>query len=167
VKRVLTARFMYETNTFSRMPTDMAMIRRRDYPLENEIPAAFRGTRSAFGGTFEEADKFGWSHVHPVSGDTNPSSIVIDEARAAALSRGDPHKGDPLRDLGCIAEAADWLGRLLEITPELTIARYKALYEVTHAPELIDVHVEGLARPGYRRMSTTRRLAAILAANLG
>ena len=29
------------------VPTDMAMIRRRDYHLENEIPAAFRGTRSA------------------------------------------------------------------------------------------------------------------------
>ena len=44
MKRVLTARFMHETNTFSRVPTDMAMIRRRDYHLENEIPAAFRGT---------------------------------------------------------------------------------------------------------------------------
>src|SRR4051812_21817655 len=58
VKRVLTARFMHETNTFSRVPTDMAMIRRRDYHLENEIPEAFRGTRSAFGATFEAADKF-------------------------------------------------------------------------------------------------------------
>ena len=55
--RVLTARFMHETNTFSRVTTDMAMIRRRDYHLENEIPEAFRGTRSAFGATFEAADK--------------------------------------------------------------------------------------------------------------
>src|ERR1700759_2723460 len=80
LKRVLTARFMHETNTFSRVPTDMAMIRRRDYHLENEIPEAFRGTRSAFGATFEAADKFGWSLVHPVSANPNPSGIVTDEA---------------------------------------------------------------------------------------
>src|SRR5260370_29075358 len=71
---------MHETNTFSRVPTDMAMIRRRDYHLENEIPAAFRGTRSAFGATFEAADKFGWSLVHPISANPNPSGIVTDEA---------------------------------------------------------------------------------------
>src|SRR5438552_12062627 len=71
---------MHETNTFSRVATDMAMIRRRDYHLENEIPEAFRGTRSAFGATFEAADKFGWSLVHPVSANPNPSGIVTDEA---------------------------------------------------------------------------------------
>jgi microcystin degradation protein MlrC len=80
VKRVLTARFMHETNTFSKVATDMAMVRRRDYHLENEIPEAFRGTRSAFGATFEAADKFGWSLVHPVSANPNPSGIVTDEA---------------------------------------------------------------------------------------
>src|SRR5271169_741682 len=71
---------MHETNTFSRVRTDMAMIRRRDYHLENEIPEAFRGTRSAFGATFESADKFGWGLVHPVSANPNPSGIVTDEA---------------------------------------------------------------------------------------
>src|SRR5262252_4916790 len=80
MKRVLTARFMHETNTFSRVPTDTAMIRRRDYHLENEIPEAFRGTRSAFGATFEAADRFGWSLVHPVSANPNPSGIVSDDA---------------------------------------------------------------------------------------
>lgn len=80
MKRVLTARFMHETNTFSRVTTDMAVIRRRDYHLENEIPEAFRGTRSAFGATFEAADKFCWTLVHPVSANPNPSGIVTDEA---------------------------------------------------------------------------------------
>ena len=78
--RVLTARFMHETNTFSRIPTDMAMFRRRDFHLENEIPVAFRGTRSAFGATFEAADNFGWTVVHPVSANPNPSGTVSDEA---------------------------------------------------------------------------------------
>jgi len=80
VKRVLTARFMHETNTFSRVPTDMAAIRRRDFHLDNEIPEAFRGTRSAFGATFEAADKFGWTLVHPASANPNPSGIVTDDA---------------------------------------------------------------------------------------
>jgi microcystin degradation protein MlrC len=47
VPRVLTARFMHETNTFSRVKIDMALIRRCDFHLENEIPQAFCGTRSA------------------------------------------------------------------------------------------------------------------------
>src|SRR5271169_3314118 len=71
---------MHETNTFSRVPTDMAMIRRRDFHLENEIPVAFRGTRSALGATFEAADKFGWTLVHPVSANPNPSGTVTDDA---------------------------------------------------------------------------------------
>src|ERR1700757_4336212 len=71
---------MHETNTFSRVPTDMAAYRRRDFHLENEIPVAFRGTRSAFGAAFEAADKFGWTLVHPVSANPNPSGTVTDEA---------------------------------------------------------------------------------------
>ena len=56
MKRVLTGRFMHETNTFSVQKTDMALWRRRDFHRDNEIPAAFRGTRSALGATFEVAD---------------------------------------------------------------------------------------------------------------
>jgi adenylate cyclase len=50
--------------------------------------------------------------------------------------------------LGCIEEARDWLNRLLEITPGWTIARYKTLYAVTHAPELVDLYVDGLRKAG-------------------
>ena len=57
VTRVLTGRFMHETTTFSLQQTDMALWRRRDFHLGNEIPSAFRGTRSAMGATFEAADK--------------------------------------------------------------------------------------------------------------
>jgi len=80
VKRVLTARFMHETNTFSRVKTDMAEWRRRDFHRDNEIPTAFRGTRSALGATFEAADKFGWILIHPISANANPSGIVTDDA---------------------------------------------------------------------------------------
>jgi microcystin degradation protein MlrC len=80
VPRVLTARFMHETNTFSRVMTDMVLIRRRDFHLEDEIPQAFGGTRSALGATFEAADKYGWSLIHPVSANPNPSGVVTDDA---------------------------------------------------------------------------------------
>src|SRR5438132_5544203 len=80
MKRVLTGRFMHETNTFSVQKTDMALWRRRDFQRDNEIPMAFRGTRSAFGATFEAADKFGWTLIHPVSANANPSGTVTDDA---------------------------------------------------------------------------------------
>src|SRR5258708_35944481 len=79
-KRVLAARFMHDTNTFSRVLTDMAAFRRRDFHLENEIPAAFRDTRSAFGATFEAADKYGWTLILPGSASPNPSGPVTRRA---------------------------------------------------------------------------------------
>jgi microcystin degradation protein MlrC len=80
MKRVLTGRFMHETNTFSIVKTDMALWRRRDFHNENEIPAIFRGTKSAMGATFEAADKYRWTLVHPVSANANPSGTVTDDA---------------------------------------------------------------------------------------
>ena len=80
MKRVLTGRFMHETNTFSIVKTDMALWRRRDFHTENEIPSVFRGTRSALGATFEAADKYGWTLIHPVSANANPSGTVTDDA---------------------------------------------------------------------------------------
>src|SRR5437588_3160793 len=71
---------MHETNTFSVQKTDMALWRRRDFHRDNEIPSAFRGTRSALGATFEAADKYGWILVHPVSANANPSGTVSDDA---------------------------------------------------------------------------------------
>ena len=79
-KRVLTGRFMHETNTFSVQKTDMALWRRRDFHRDNEIPVAFRGTRSALGATFEAADRYGWTLIHPVSANANPSGTVTDAA---------------------------------------------------------------------------------------
>ncbi len=58
----------------------MALWRRRDFHAENEIPAVFRGTRSALGATFEAADKYGWTLIHPVSANANPSGTVTDDA---------------------------------------------------------------------------------------
>jgi microcystin degradation protein MlrC len=95
-KRVLTARIMHETNTFSRVPTDMAAFRANGFFLGNEIPGAYRGTRSAMGGSLEAAEKFGWALIHPISASANPSGIVTraafdelcDTLTGAARARG-------------------------------------------------------------------------------
>jgi microcystin degradation protein MlrC len=86
-KRVLAARFMHETNTFSVVKTDLAAFRRRDFHLDNEIPTAYRGTRSAFGATFEAADTYGWQLVHPISASATPSGLVTDEAFETVVDR--------------------------------------------------------------------------------
>src|SRR5438477_8671432 len=71
---------MHETNTFSIQKTDMALWRRRDFHRDNAIPAAFRGTRSALGATFDAADNYGWTLIHPISANANPSGTVTDDA---------------------------------------------------------------------------------------
>ena len=78
--RVLTGEIAHETNTFSVVPTDMESFRRRVFLMGNEIAAARRGTRSEFGATFEAADKFGWTLVHPLAASANPSGTVTRDA---------------------------------------------------------------------------------------
>jgi microcystin degradation protein MlrC len=76
--RVLTAQFMHETNTFSRVPTDIESYRRYLLIRDNEIPEKLQGTRTAFGATFEAAAKYGWSLIHPIAANANPSGIIVD-----------------------------------------------------------------------------------------
>src|SRR5882672_10960305 len=114
---------MHETNTFSIQKTDMAVWRRRDFHLENEIPSAFRGTRSALGATFEAADKFGWTLIHPISANANPSGTITDDAFEeiggvilAAAGRQGPIDGALLHLHGAMVVASyeDGEGELLE-----------------------------------------------------
>ena len=79
-KRVLTAYFMHETNTFSKVPTPLESFEKRAFYRANEIPAVYKGTRSALGATLEAAEKYGWNLVHPVSASANPSGLVTDKA---------------------------------------------------------------------------------------
>lgn len=79
-KRVLIAEFMHETNTFSVQLTDEAVFRHHGVFRDNEVPAAFQGTRTAMGAAFEAAEKFGWSLVHPLVTGANPSGRVTDAA---------------------------------------------------------------------------------------
>jgi microcystin degradation protein MlrC len=80
-RRVLIAEFMHETNTFSVQLTSETVFRNaHGVYLGNEVPQAFRGTRTSMGAAFEAADKFGWNLVHPVTAHANPSGRVTDAA---------------------------------------------------------------------------------------
>jgi microcystin degradation protein MlrC len=114
---------MHETNTFSIVKTDLAMWRRRDFHTENEIPSVFRDTRSALGATFEAADKYGWTLIHPVSANANPSGTVTDDAFdsiaglfVAAAERQGPIDGALLHLHGAMVTESheDGEGELLE-----------------------------------------------------
>jgi len=86
-RRVLVAEFMHETNTFSVQLTDEQAFRNSSYYLDNEIPQAFRGTRTSMGAAFEAADKFGWDVAHPLVASANPSGRVTDDCFEALAKR--------------------------------------------------------------------------------
>ena len=74
-RAVRSDRPLYERNQHLQpVKTDMTLIRRRDFHLEDEIPQAFRGTRSALGATFEAAVKYGWTLVNLCPGSSGISS---------------------------------------------------------------------------------------------
>jgi adenylate cyclase len=50
--------------------------------------------------------------------------------------------------LGRVEEVRNEIARLLELQPELTIASFKARYEVTLPPEILDIYVEGYSKAG-------------------
>lgn len=81
-KRVLIASIMHETNTFSRLPTDLeAFARRYDY-RGDAIARRFRDTRTEVGAFLASADEFGWQAVLPVAAAATPSGIVTRDAWA-------------------------------------------------------------------------------------
>src|SRR5215471_347820 len=61
-------------NRYGADPAPRLSSRKRDTA---GIPGHSLRTRRA---TFEAADKYGWSRVHPVSANPNPSGIVTDDA---------------------------------------------------------------------------------------
>lgn len=75
-RQVLVAEFMHETNTFSIQKTDEDAFRKSSFYLDDEIPRAFRGTRTSMGAAFEAAERFQWDLIHPLVASANPSGRV-------------------------------------------------------------------------------------------
>ncbi len=79
--KVLTGGIAHETNTFSIVPTTLDNFRRRGaFLTANAVADQRRGTRTAMGGSFESAEKYGWALRSPIDASANPSGTVTDEA---------------------------------------------------------------------------------------
>jgi microcystin degradation protein MlrC len=78
-RRVLIAGFKHETNTFSRLPTDMAAYKSRAWYLGDEIAKAYAGTNTELAAFMEGAKRYGWQPVLSISADATPSGRVTSE----------------------------------------------------------------------------------------
>jgi len=79
-KRVLIAGFKHETNTFSKLPTDMAAYRARALQYGDEIQSTYAGTNTEIGGFLAACVQNDWEPVLSVVADATPSGKVTREA---------------------------------------------------------------------------------------
>ncbi|GBE42849.1 hypothetical protein BMS3Bbin10_00916 [bacterium BMS3Bbin10] len=79
-KRVLIAGFKHETNTFSKLPTDLDAYRKRALHFGEDIRAAYSGTNTEIAGFLDACEKYGWEPVLSVVADATPSGRVTREA---------------------------------------------------------------------------------------
>jgi microcystin degradation protein MlrC len=77
--RILIAQAKHETNTFSRLPTDLEAYARRMLRFGDDIPGAVRGTNSELGGFLEVAEREGWHTRYAVAADATPSGRLTPE----------------------------------------------------------------------------------------
>lgn len=79
-KRVLMAQVMHETNTFSKLPTDLDAFRARYLHLGDDVVTAFKGTKSETAAFLDVAEQKGWTAIHPIAAAATPSGIVTKDA---------------------------------------------------------------------------------------
>jgi len=98
--RILIAQAKHETNTFSRLPTDLAAYAKRMLRYGDDIPQAVRGTNSELGGFLEVAERERWRPTFAIAADATPSGRLtaacwtqLKTAILEALERDGPFDG--------------------------------------------------------------------------
>ena len=71
-RKILSAEISHETNTFSILPTILALYKARRYYRGEEIAKAFSGTKTEMGGHLDAAKKYGWELVQPIAAAATP-----------------------------------------------------------------------------------------------
>ena len=71
-RRILSAEISHETNTFSILPTTLALYKARRHYRGEEIAGAFSGTRTEMGAHLDAAKKFGWELIQPIAAAATP-----------------------------------------------------------------------------------------------
>ncbi len=79
-KRILTALVNHETNTFSRIPTDLDAFRARRYFEGDDIFPAFRGTNTEIAAFIDAAERYDWELVPTIAVQATPSGPVTADA---------------------------------------------------------------------------------------
>ncbi len=79
-KRVFTASFMQETNSFSIVRSDLKRFEAGRFFVNEQIPGAFRDTRSGIGAVLALAEEFGWHLSHPIVASAAPAGPVTEDA---------------------------------------------------------------------------------------
>ncbi len=79
-QRILIAGFRHETNTFSKLPTDMAAFEARSLHRGAEIASAYRGTKTEVAAFFDACARHDWTPVPVVMADATPSGKVTHAA---------------------------------------------------------------------------------------
>ncbi len=75
-KRILIAGFRHETNTFSKLATDLSAYQARDLYYGREIVDQLRGTNSEAAAFIDAAREYGWELVPVIYADATPSGKV-------------------------------------------------------------------------------------------
>jgi microcystin degradation protein MlrC len=71
-RKILSAEISHETNTFSILPTTLALYKARRYYRGEEIAKAFSGTKTEMGAHIDAAKKYGWELVQPIAAAATP-----------------------------------------------------------------------------------------------
>jgi microcystin degradation protein MlrC len=79
-RRVLMAGFRHETNTFSRLPTDLAAFEARALYRGAEIAEAYQGTQTEMAAFFDACPRHGWTPIPVLAADATPSGKVTRHA---------------------------------------------------------------------------------------
>jgi len=77
--RILIAQAKHETNTFSRLATDLPAYAKRMLRTGDEIPGTVRGTNSELGGFLEVAERERWRTSLAIAADATPSGRLTPE----------------------------------------------------------------------------------------
>ncbi len=80
LKRIVLGTFSHETNVLSNIETDLTEFQKRHLFHGDEIPAHFRGTKTAAGGLIDGCERNGFEFVETVHASATPSGRITQEA---------------------------------------------------------------------------------------
>ncbi len=113
--RILIAQAKHETNTFSKLPTDLPAYAKRMLLYGDAIPPAVRGANIELAGFLEVAEREGWAQTFGVAADATPSGKLtaacwahLKQAILNSLEQNGPFDGVLLALHGAmVAETTD------------------------------------------------------------